>query len=253
VARALISLADVPLAAPSANSSGRPSPTKAEHVYRDLNGKVGIILDAGPCGIGVESTVVDGLNPDGNLRVLRPGGVTVEDLEIALKRDSSTLGGTVPRVLVHGRDFKDAKLAEAPTTPGMKYRHYSPSAPVVLLYTTSPTQDGSQRVPVKDYFTMLKSYRPQESNILNVGLLAPHDSFLPRHIESTADVKWHFFPLGGASDFPEIARRLFDGLLTLDQERVDVILVEEIRQGKEGLAVMNRIEKAARESCWISI
>jgi L-threonylcarbamoyladenylate synthase len=253
VARALISLAGIPLAAPSANSSGKPSPTKAEHVYRDLNGKIGIILDAGPCGIGVESTVVDGLNPDGNLRVLRPGGVTVEDLETALKRESSTLGGTVPQVLVHGRDFKDAKLAETPTTPGMKYRHYSPSAPVVLLYTTSPTRDGSQPIPVKDYFAVLKSYRSPDSNILNVGLLCPKDSFLLRHIELTADMKWHFFPLGEASDLPEIARRLFDGFLTLDQEGVDVILVEEIQQGKEGLAAMNRIEKAARESRWISV
>src|SRR6202020_1120830 len=81
VARALIAVANSPLAAPSANSSGKPSPTKADHVFRDLNGKVGLILDGGMCGLGLESTVVSGLSEDGNKRVLRPGGVTVEDIE----------------------------------------------------------------------------------------------------------------------------------------------------------------------------
>jgi L-threonylcarbamoyladenylate synthase len=144
VARALITLANTPLAAPSANSSGKPSPTKAEHVAADLQGRVSLILDGGPCDVGLESTVVDGLAADGHLRVLRPGGVTVEDLERVVE-------GSGVRVLVHRRDYKDEEQEAAPTTPGMKYRHYAPRSPVYLLMQTSPESPeagaGAEKVP----------------------------------------------------------------------------------------------------------
>jgi len=153
VARALIALANTPLAAPSANTSGTPSPTKAEHVFRDLCNKVRVILDGGPCRVGVESTVVDGLGSDGFLRVLRPGGVTVEDMErvLAARQVSS-------RVLVHRRDYQDHTIEYAPTTPGMKYRHYSPSVPVVLLMTTSPTNGEKPRALPDVLSTLISSY-----------------------------------------------------------------------------------------------
>ena len=80
-------MANVPIAAPSANSSGKPSPTQSTHVLRDLGGKIDLILDGGPCVVGLESTVIDGLNKDGNIRILRPGGVTVEDIERVLRED----------------------------------------------------------------------------------------------------------------------------------------------------------------------
>ncbi|GLI64207.1 hypothetical protein VaNZ11_007399, partial [Volvox africanus] len=122
VALALISTCGFPLAAPSANSSGRPSPTLARHVLDDLGGRVSIILDGGPCTCGVESTVLDGLrNPPA---ILRPGGITREQL--------AGYPG-LAELLLYRRDFVDPQLEAAPSTPGMKYRHYSPSAPVVLL------------------------------------------------------------------------------------------------------------------------
>ncbi|GBF98575.1 translation factor [Raphidocelis subcapitata] len=122
VARAAIAAAGVPLAAPSANSSGRPSPTRAEHVVADLAGRVPLVIDGGACGCGVESTVLDGLRSPP--AVLRPGGVPVEAL--------AALPG-LERLQLYAREFTDASLEAAPTTPGMKYRHYSPSAPVLLV------------------------------------------------------------------------------------------------------------------------
>ncbi|MEW5316566.1 MAG: hypothetical protein WDW38_007933 [Sanguina aurantia] len=122
VARALIAACGFPLAAPSANSSGRPSPTLASHVMEDLCGRIPLVLDGGPCGCGVESTVLDGLRRPPVL--LRPGGVTAERL--------SKVPG-LEHLQVYRRDFVDAALEAAPTTPGMKYRHYSPDAQVILI------------------------------------------------------------------------------------------------------------------------
>eukprot|EP00201_Polytomella_parva_P004399 CAMPEP_0175078646 /NCGR_PEP_ID=MMETSP0052_2-20121109/24270_1 /TAXON_ID=51329 ORGANISM="Polytomella parva, Strain SAG 63-3" /NCGR_SAMPLE_ID=MMETSP0052_2 /ASSEMBLY_ACC=CAM_ASM_000194 /LENGTH=450 /DNA_ID=CAMNT_0016348663 /DNA_START=76 /DNA_END=1425 /DNA_ORIENTATION=+ len=122
VVRRLIHECGFPIAAPSANSSGRPSPTLASHVMDDLGGRIPMIIDGGPCLGGVESTVLDALrNPP---VILRPGGVTWEEL----CRLPSLKG-----LQVYKRDFSDAKLEQNPTTPGMKYRHYSPTAPVLLL------------------------------------------------------------------------------------------------------------------------
>ncbi|CAG8738514.1 7139_t:CDS:1, partial [Acaulospora colombiana] len=104
VARALIAMSDLPLAAPSANTSGRPSPTRASHVADDLQGKVALVLDGGPCGVGVESTVVDGLRGDGHVRVLRPGGVTVEDLKRVLKGVKRVRRDEVEKGNTHGDD-----------------------------------------------------------------------------------------------------------------------------------------------------
>lgn len=125
LARTLIQLAGVPLAAPSANASTRPSPTAAEHVLEDLRGRIELILDGGPCPVGVESTVVDGLcDPP---VVLRPGGVAIDDLRAC------------PGWERVQRAYKDqpetgakAAAAAAPRAPGMKYKHYSPRARVVL-------------------------------------------------------------------------------------------------------------------------
>lgn len=120
VARAVIRAAGVPLAAPSANSSGKPSPTRADHVIDDLNGKVDAIIDAGECGVGVESTVITlATNPP---RLLRPGGITPEQLEAVLGRIE--IDSAVTNEL--------AKGAAAPS-PGMKYKHYSPKAQVYII------------------------------------------------------------------------------------------------------------------------
>ncbi|EPQ29837.1 uncharacterized protein PFL1_02510 [Pseudozyma flocculosa PF-1] len=162
IARALIALSGLPLAAPSANASGRPSPTTAAHVMRDLGGeldaealsKAGFtaqegqplgrlkyILDGGPSDVGLESTVVDGISTPGELRVLRPGGITVEQISDVLRQAGLLRigegGGEDPqavRLRVYGKDLaRSAEQESNPTTPGMKYRHYSPTARVVML------------------------------------------------------------------------------------------------------------------------
>ena len=251
IARALIAVADVPLAAPSANSSGRPSPTRAEHVYDDLKGKVGIILDGGPCSVGLESTVVDGLHEDNNLRVLRPGGITVEDIERALAEDLDGGDIPVPRVLVHKRDYKDEGMEQAPTTPGMKYRHYSPTVPVTLLCTRSiPPQDTTPTSP-HDYFSSLKNLSKTPAQPAKVGVLLPSDSPLQALAKDVPGVEFHHFALGSISDPSTTAQRLFDGFLTLDKMGVDLIVIEEVEEDREGLAIMNRVRKAATESRWL--
>ena len=251
IARALIAVADVPLAAPSANSSGRPSPTRAEHVFDDLNGKVGIILDGGPCSVGLESTVVDGLHEDNNLRILRPGGITVEDIEKALAEDLAGSGVAVPRVLVHKRDYKDDDMEQAPTTPGMKYRHYSPTVPVTLLCTHSiPPLDTTPTSPL-DYFSSLKDLSKTPSRPVKVGVLLPSDSPLQEFAKGVPGVEFHHFALGSVSDPLTTAQRLFDGFLTLDKMGMDLIVIEEVEEDREGLAIMNRVRKAATESRWL--
>ena len=254
IARALIALADVPVAAPSANSSGKPSPTRAEHVYNDLRGKLGIILDGGPCGVGVESTVVDGLHEDGNLRVLRPGGVTVEDLERVIREELSD-SNPLPNVLVHRRDYSDEVIEHAPTTPGMKYRHYSPSVPVTLLRTTLHPPAGTQRTSLSTFLDTLQTDAAALGRPLQVGVLAPSDSPLSGKLAAASlpNVRWISRPLGPLAEPAVSAQRLFDGLLSLDAAKVDVILIEEIDEEREGLAVMNRVKKAAGDSVWLEI
>jgi L-threonylcarbamoyladenylate synthase len=253
VARALIAVTNGPLAAPSANMSGKPSPTKAQHVLRDLQGKVPLILDGGACDVGLESTVVDGLHEDGNIRVLRPGGITVEEIERVLKlelvRNIENGSLVVPKVLVHKRDYRDEAVEQAPTTPGMKYRHYSPSVPVTLLKTTTQPPTGQEAISFSSFFSTL--HNPNGGEV-KVGLLAPTDSRLWECVKSEDGIEWHKYILGPISEPAVSARRLFDGLLTLEQEGVDLILIEEIAEECEGLAVMNRVRKAAGESRWIS-
>jgi len=247
VARALIAVANCPLAAPSANSSGKPSPTKAEHVLHDLNTKVPLILDGGSCDVGLESTVVDGLHADGNIRVLRPGGITVEDIERVLTLELAPDNSC--RVLVHKRDYKDQAIEHAPTTPGMKYRHYSPSVPVTLLHTLTPPPPGLHIFSASSFISTLRNPNGIKSK---VGVLAPVDSRLWESINLEEKVQWHKYPLGSIAQPSVTAQRLFDGLLTLEQEGVDLIIIEEISEEREGLAVMNRVRKAAGESKWIA-
>ena len=317
VARALIALADAPVAAPSANTSGRPSPTRADHVFRDLGGKVGIILDDGRISdVGLESTVVDGLHEDGNLRVLRPGGVTVEDLERMVASSSNPSA----KVLVHKRDYADDSQESAPTTPGMKYRHYAPTAPVVLLiqdpeeatvlWGLPVVEDAHPREDVRSLVESVISRFPPTQNI-TIGLLLTSDSRLRAPLEaaileiglvqpsqlppaspakrkrtlppmsepptlipspssprqslspapqsaslvaedgSTSRISVQLAELGPTSDPHLTAQRLFDGLLTLDHDGVDIILVEGVDEKREGLAIMNRIRKAAGETRWV--
>lgn len=248
VARALIAMTNSPLAAPSANSSGKPSPTRVEHVLHDLDGKVGLVLDGGPCDIGLESTVVDGLHEDGNIRVLRPGGVTVEEIEQVLLQNVRQ--GSPPKVLVHRRDFVDEEVEQVPTTPGMKYRHYSPSVPLKLLRTISKPPQGVIADTPSSLLHSLKNSLGSSAP-LRIGLLTLSDSSIISDLVNDTEIQWRQYSLGSFTEPAVVAQRLFDGLLTLEKEGVDVILIEEISEDREGLAVMNRVKKAADEERWI--
>lgn len=217
VARALIALSDTPLAAPLANASTRPSPTLALHVLHDLRGKIPYILDAGDCDVGVELTVVDGLVDPPVL--LRPGGVSIEQIR--------RVGGGRWRDVVVAK--RTAATNEAVRTPGMKYRHYSPTARVVLF-----TNCGDGVCAVRRYLERARG---------RIALLrARHFAPAPQ-ISSRIELERAM----GASG-AEILRSMFRLLREVDEAGVDVILVEGIAETDEGLAVMNRLGKAAAET-----
>lgn len=225
VARALIALSDLPLAAPSANTSTRPSPTLARHVYKDLQGKIPLILDGGPCDVGVESTVVDGLsNPP---VLLRPGGVSAEDI--------MKYGGEAWRNLVIAKgEIKDNEVAK---TPGMKYKHYSPTAMVVLFKNC-----GADLVPVENY---LKGYIENNKSATGskIALLASLNFDPDQSKKILAPYNVDVFDLGNSAK--EMSRNLFAELRRLDEEDYSLILVEGVDETNDGLAVMNRLTKAS--------
>ncbi|KAK4947267.1 hypothetical protein LTR66_014210, partial [Elasticomyces elasticus] len=140
IALVLIKLAGVPIAAPSANASTRPSPTAAEHVQNDLDGRIDTIIDGGPCDVGVESTVVDGLSDPPT--VLRPGGISLEQLRKCPGWEHTEIA------------YNDASEEGAtPKAPGMKYRHYSPRATVILY------ENGSRMPGIPDLHRRLGQFR----------------------------------------------------------------------------------------------
>lgn len=215
VARELLRLTDLPVAAPSANLSGRPSPTRGSHVITDLNGKIEMIIDAGPTGVGVESTVLDltGLRP----RILRPGGVTREMLEAVLG------AGAV--------ETPEALNDSRPLAPGMKYRHYAPQAPLRLL-------TGETRVIHTFLQERVDQARQAGKKIGVIGY--DEDQGIP-----SCRTEVTFFSLGRRSNPAEGAERLFHLLRLCDQAGVDEIYAVAPPRTGVGEAVYNRLLKAA--------
>ncbi|AIM16420.1 MULTISPECIES: L-threonylcarbamoyladenylate synthase [Neobacillus] len=208
VALALLRACRLPIAAPSANSSGKPSPTTAAHVVEDLNGKIAGVLDGGPTGVGVESTVVD-CTEDVPV-ILRPGGITREQLEAVI--------GEV-RI-----DPALTNEAEQPKSPGMKYRHYAPNAP---LYLVSGTREFLQRL-----------VEEKQKEGLRVGVLTTEE-FAG---EYEAD---EVLICGQRSELDTVASALYDVLRRFNQLNVDIIFSEMFPNIGVGHAIMNRLEKAA--------
>ncbi|UWG97196.1 threonylcarbamoyl-AMP synthase [Dehalobacter sp. DCM] len=215
VALALIQAAGCPLAAPSANLSGKPSPTLAEHVWQDLNGKIPLLIDGGPCTVGLESTVLD---LTGEIPViLRPGGITREQLEAVL--------GRVDLDCHSGND--------QPKSPGMKYRHYAPEGDVVLIHGSIP-----EKVEKISHLLCKK----EDGKKIGLLCLKNTAALMPMDILSRADT---LFILGSEEDLTLAAGRLYEGLRYCDKHKVDMILAEEISEEGIGLAFMNRLRKAA--------
>ncbi|KAF2420771.1 translation factor [Tothia fuscella] len=215
----VIKLANVPVAAPSANASTKPSPTAAEHVKNDLHGRIDYILDGGPCDVGVESTVVDGLSDPP--AILRPGGVSIEQLRSCAGWEDVVVG------------YKDAAEASGvPRAPGMKYRHYSPAASVLLYESNaiSPTLET-----------------PRKQEMSSIGIVRTR-KWEPAFVENpTSGSPLKVWDINLGPNVEDIARGLFSALRELDKKQVDVIFVEGIadEEGDVAAAVMNRLRKAA--------
>ena len=214
-ARALIRAAGVPIAAPSANRSGRPSPTTAASVLRDMRGRIPLILDGGACRVGVESTIVDctGAVPT----ILRPGAITREMLTEVLggcALDPALVGaGTVPRA------------------PGMKYRHYAPKADMTLL-TGAPSK-------------MAAAFRREVRRLIAAGA-RPGVLASDEVCEGLADLlpAAHRKAYGEQGDLSAIAARIYEALIAFDETDADVLLAEGVEERALGLAIMNRLRKA---------
>ena len=233
VALGLIRAAGRPVAAPSANRSGRPSPSRAEHVLADLDGRVEWVLDAGPTAVGLESTVLDlACEPP---VVLRPGGVTVEELQELLgpvRLHPAVAGGEGPSAADAPGDLE---LLRPPRSPGLKYRHYAPEAPVLVL-------QGSPRAVAEAIRRRVEGSSPAGRVGLLVseqtlGLLLAGWGALPEGVAA--------FCSGDRSRPETVARRLFEGLRALDLQRPALILAEAVEARGIGLAVNNRLRKAA--------
>ncbi|MFZ5986103.1 MAG: L-threonylcarbamoyladenylate synthase [Bacillota bacterium] len=215
IALALIREAGLPVAAPSANVSGKPSPTAAKHVIDDLSGKVDVIIEGGSANIGVESTVIDiTLTPP---VILRPGGISPEQL-------GNVLGG----VAIDPAVVKADSTEFVPRSPGMKYTHYSPKAEVIVV-------EGEPLKVAKKIAGMIEDYK---ENGISVGVLST---------EQTKDLYLEVpvISLGDRLTPETIAANLFKAFRDFDDIGIKIILAEAIDNTGIGLAVMNRMKKAA--------
>lgn len=270
LALALIRTSGKPIAAPSANASTKPSPTAAEHVAYDLNGRIETILDGGPCDVGVESTVVDGLSSPP--LILRPGGISIEQLRECEGWEDIQIG------------YKDtSEKGSKPKAPGMKYRHYSPKATVVLFESGKKAPSWSDMTQYITASRKLGVIRTKRWTVDTAGANGPiaqaetdevkpssqtnghepwkpgfagmlqtiHKQHVQRSVETHAvanadsDFKLLDVNLGGHT--ADIARGVFAALRDLDRQDVDAIFVEGIsdEEGDVAAAVMNRLRKAA--------
>ncbi len=209
VTLAIIEAAGVPIAAPSGNTSGRPSPTTAAHMIEDMDGRIDGIVDGGPCTVGVESTIIDlTVTPP---RLLRPGGLPLESLRQVL--GEVAVDKAVTGLLAAG---------ERPRAPGMKYRHYAPHAPVTVV--TGAPERSARRI------------QGLLSDTVGVICFDEYAPLFPGHI---------IHKLGPAADKSAQARHVFDALRTFDGTDVTEIFAQCPDDGGLGLAVANRLKKAA--------
>ncbi|WOD63425.1 L-threonylcarbamoyladenylate synthase [Niallia taxi] len=208
VALKLLELANLPIAAPSANTSGKPSPTTALHVKEDLDSVIAGIVDGGPTGVGVESTVID--CTDSVPVILRPGGVSHEDIE-------KVIGEVMlDKALVN----KDS----APKSPGMKYTHYAPNAP---LYLVQAPKERIQELVAEE-----------RRNGKKAGVLTTEEN--KEYYQAD-----YIFVCGKRADLSTVAANLYDGLRSFNHSDVDIIFAEVFPYEGVGHAIMNRLMKAA--------
>ncbi|MBZ1348233.1 MAG: threonylcarbamoyl-AMP synthase [Candidatus Nealsonbacteria bacterium] len=235
IALEMIKKAGFPIAAPSANLAGRPSPTFARHVFEDFGSKIDLILDGGRTKIGVESTVVDlTVKP---FQILRPGGISFEELKKVL-----------PDLRLHP-SLLDGTFKGKSKSPGMKYRHYAPKASLILV---NPIRDSkkwdkvqkgriSNGVEGKEQVlriqNLIKKYQKQNKK---VGVLS---SFETKRFYQQADL---VLISGSRKNLEQIAQNLFKILREFDKQKVDIILAEGVPEKGIGFAIMHRLKKASQ-------
>lgn len=215
LALSLIKAAGGYIAAPSANTSGRPSPTKASHVAQDLAGKIDMILDGGMVGIGIESTIVDVTsNPP---MILRPGFINKEMIE-----------EVIGEVLTDPTVFAEKELKDKPKAPGMRYKHYAPKGDLTIV-------EGEQRAVIEKIRSLTKEKMDEH---YKVGIIATDETINQYEMGQVKSI-------GKRSDEQTISHNLYDVLREFDEVDVDIIYSESFRSGKMGVAIMNRLLKAA--------
>ena len=215
VALALIAASGTYIAAPSANTSGRPSPTTAEHVMTDLNEKIPLILDGGSVGIGIESTIID-LTEETPM-ILRPGYITQEMLQEVLGEEVRMDPGIIA-----------SDSARKPKAPGMKYKHYAPKADLVLV------EGETDKVVAR----INELVREKQQLGQKVGVIATDETFSRYEAD-------HVVSIGAREDEDAIARHLYKILREFDDWNVDAIYSESFATPRIGQAIMNRLLKAA--------
>lgn len=214
IALSFLKHCDLPVAAPSANISGSPSPTMPKHVIEDMNGRVDAIICGGSCDFGVESTVVD---CTGEIPViLRPGGITPDMIEKVCGK------------VIIDKGIDGVKDSTKPKSPGMKYKHYAPKAEVILV-------EGSSLEDIVD--KMLELVIKNKSNTIILCSKETEDNFK----------NYNTMCIGSRNDPKTIAKNLFGSFRKCDEEGFDTIILEGIDKVGIGLAVMNRAIRASRK------
>lgn len=215
IARELIKASGVPIAAPSANISGRPSPTDTERCIEDLSGKIDYIIGAGKCEVGLESTIVDCSSRP--FCILRPGGITPEMLK-----------EIIPDIYLDPSVMKKPVGDFRPKAPGMKYRHYAPKAPVKII-------QGDLQKTIAKINEIVQNYIG-ENKIPGIIATEETKNFYKQGIVISA---------GSRKDLRSVAQSIFEILRSLDDKNVDVILAEAFPEEEIGIAIMNRLRKSA--------
>ena len=209
IARRLIELSKTPIAAPSANISGKPSGTKIEDIIDELDGKVDYILDAGLTNIGLESTVV--VVKDNKVHILRPGKITVEDME--------KLG---LEVVVEKQITEEVKPLDKVMSPGMKYKHYAPNTECMLIYS----KDNEKLVE------RINEEIKKDNNTLILAKTSNINRYNAKHI------------LDMGESLEEISKNIFTLLRKVDSYKVNKVIIEGVEKKGLGLAIMNRLIRA---------
>ena len=213
IAKKLIQKAGVPIAAPSANISGKPSGTKVEDIIEELDGKVQYILDGGFTDIGLESTVIKIDN--GVIDILRPGKITKEELEeVANQVEIDTH--------VLGKVEKNEKVA----SPGMKYRHYAPNTKCMMVYS------NNEEDMINKINEITLDMQNENKKVLVLGREKHINSYIVKN-------KWNM-----GEELEEVAKNIFTLLRKVDKEKVDLVIIEGVGENGLGLAITNRLIRA---------